>query len=194
MFSLVQIKALNARAGAGVCLVLDEFPYLVQASPELPSLVQKWVDDRDCKIHLMLCGSSQRMMQGLVLDESEPLYGRAREIIKIPPLEPAWIRDALGLGWIESVEAYAVWGGVPRYWELARDFASFEEGVKDLVGGTLSVDVCTEEAPPNRHVRAIREQQIRLAGQREPVQCECLFPVVEGRISRSARRSQSSTF
>jgi len=31
------------------------------------------------------------------------------------------------------VEAYAVWGGVPRYWELAAPFAGLEPAIRELV-------------------------------------------------------------
>src|SRR5574341_151956 len=49
-------------APAGVVLALDEFPYLVTASPELPSLLQKRIDAPSRRRrHVVLCGSSQRM-------------------------------------------------------------------------------------------------------------------------------------
>src|SRR6185295_248970 len=74
-------------APEGSILALDEFPYMVAASPELPSLIQKRIDAAPRRrIHVVLCGSSQRMMQGLVLDSSAPLYGRSREILRIAPL------------------------------------------------------------------------------------------------------------
>jgi len=73
------------------------------------------------------------MMQGLILDSSAPLYGRAAEIIKVRPLEPGWIKEALSLNSIEAVEAYSVWGGVPRYWELAKIYRNQEEACKEIV-------------------------------------------------------------
>ena len=123
---------LNARAKR-ICLILDEFPYLVQSSKELPSVIQNLVDNIQFKINLIICGSSQRMMQGLVLNSNAPLYGRATEIIKIRPLEPAWITDALDLNDTKAIEAYSVWGGVPRYWELAKNYESMEEAIKNLI-------------------------------------------------------------
>lgn len=99
-------------------LVLDEFPSLVTSSPELPSLLRKFVD-RQVR-PLLVCGSSQRMMHGLVLDATAPLYGRAKEILRLAPLEVSWLREALRLRSAEAVvEHYGLWGGVPRYWELA---------------------------------------------------------------------------
>jgi len=129
----VLLSALQRQAKMGTTLVLDEFPYLVQKSPELPSIIQKLIDHQQNKTNIIICGSSQRMMQGLVLDGSAPLYGRAAEIIKVRPLEPGWIKEALALNNIEAIEAYSVWGGVPRYWELAKTYQDQEEARKELV-------------------------------------------------------------
>jgi len=129
----VLLEAVQNQAQAGAALILDEFPYLVQKSPELPSIIQKQIDSRKTNIHLIICGSSQRMMQGLVLDGTAPLYGRAVEIIKLRPLEPGWISDALDLDPVASIESYAAWGGVPRYWELAKQFTSLQTACNELI-------------------------------------------------------------
>ncbi len=128
-------------APGGSVLALDEFPYLAKASGELPSLLQKFIDqNRDRGIHLLLCGSSQRMMQGLTLDASAPLYGRAQEVLRIGPLTAGWIGEALSLSQPEQMlQAYAVWGGVPRYWELAADHDSTWDAVEQLVLDPLGV-------------------------------------------------------
>lgn len=129
----VLFGAVQKQAQPGTALILDEFPYLVQKSPELPSIIQKQIDSRQNKIHLIICGSSQRMMQGLVLDGTAPLYGRAMEIIKLRPLESGWLSEALGIDPVATIEAYSIWGGVPRYWELAKQFSSPEIACKELV-------------------------------------------------------------
>jgi len=102
-------------------LIIDELPYWVKSSPELPSLLQAMVDDPEADhLPLVLCGSSQRMMQGLVMDESAPLYGRAQLILRLKPMRALALADALEAEHPEQiVELYAAWGGVPRYWELA---------------------------------------------------------------------------
>jgi AAA+ ATPase superfamily predicted ATPase len=115
-------------------LLVDEFPYLVQGAPELPSVIQRLLDRPGPKrIDWVLCGSSQRMMHGAVLDQSAPLYGRAREILKIRPLSAGWITEALNLSAEAGVKAYSFWGGIPRYWELAAPFGSPEDAVSALV-------------------------------------------------------------
>ena len=125
-------------APRGAALALDEFPSLVAASPEFPSLLQKFVD-RGGR-HVALCGSSQRMMQGLVLDTSAALYGRAREILRLEPMSPYWLGRALRLGEpAEAVRHHGVWGGVPRYWELAAEHAGLWPAVERLALEPLGV-------------------------------------------------------
>jgi len=125
---------LTERCPQGINVVLDEFPYLVQSAPELPSVIQRFMDRPEgSPISWILCGSSQRMMQGAVLDRTAPLYGRAREILRIRPLDAGWITTALNLDGWEAIEAYALWGGVPRYWELAADFPSTGQALATLV-------------------------------------------------------------
>ncbi len=122
-------------APAGSVLVLDEFPYLAEQSPELPSVLQRIADGiRESGQKIILCGSSQRMMQGLVLRENEPLYGRAREIVKLAPLSFRWTKEAFpGLSAWERFKRYAVWGGIPRYWEACQGLGGLRETLRELV-------------------------------------------------------------
>lgn len=124
-----------ADAPKGSVLILDEFPYLAERSPELPSILQRIIDrltGSDRKI--VICGSSQRMMHGLVLDASEPLYGRAREILNVKPLSFPWTEKAFpALSALERLELYSVWGGVPRYWELQCGYPNLRSALRDLL-------------------------------------------------------------
>ncbi|MBI4871922.1 MAG: ATP-binding protein [Candidatus Riflebacteria bacterium] len=131
----------HAQAPPGAVLALDEFPFLVRASPELPSVLQKALDAGvEPAPHVVVCGSSQRMMQGLLLDATAPLYGRAQEILEVAPLGAGWIGEALGLpDPLDAVQAFAVWGGVPRYWELAADHPTLWEAVRELVLDPMGV-------------------------------------------------------
>ena len=122
-------RAVNYRTDKSFTLCLDEFPYLVEQSPELPSVLQKLVDEKQLKYHLVLCGSSQQMMYGLFLDATAPLYGRADEITRLMPLRLPYIQEALNLGAMNAIEEYAVWGGVPRYWELRENKTSLDDAL-----------------------------------------------------------------
>jgi hypothetical protein len=123
-----------------ITLCIDELPYLVKGSQSLPGIIQRVVDSTaDRQYHLILCGSSQQMMQGLILDSSAPLYGRADEIMKIAPLEAGWITQALECNPRQSVVEYSVWGGVPRYWELRVEEKTFESAIKNIIFDRLGV-------------------------------------------------------
>jgi len=146
-------------------LVFDELPYLVAASPELPSVLQGVLDHeaRAAGLCVALAGSSQHMMQGLQLDRSSPLFGRATEGFELHPLPAGYIGRALGLDRpARSVEAWAAWGGIPRYWELAEPFgADIDTAIDTLVldpRGTLHAEpdrLLVEEVPPATSLRPI---------------------------------------
>ena len=137
-------RAVNYRTDKRFTLCLDEFPYLVEQSPELPSVLQKLVDEKQLKYNLVLCGSSQNMMYGLFLDSTAPLYGRADEIMKLTPIRLPYIQDALNLDAMSAIEEYSVWGGVPRYWELRENRKSLDDA---LWRNILSVNGTLYEEP-----------------------------------------------
>lgn len=124
------LLSLNRSIDHRITVCLDEFPYLVKSCPALPSIIQKLLDDKKLKYDLIICGSSQQMMQGFVLDSKEPLYGRADEIIKMKPIAPAFVSQAFRCDAAQAVREYAVWGGVPRYWELRENYDSLYDAIE----------------------------------------------------------------
>jgi uncharacterized protein len=146
-------------------LVIDELPYLVTVSPDLPSLLQRWIDHEAQRARLIvaLAGSSQRMMQGLVLSGNAPLFGRAREVLDIGPIDPAFLPQAFAVTSArEIVELYTAWGGVPRYWELAAEvpggvFAQIDSLVLDRLSPLHSEPdrLLVEEIPPALELRPV---------------------------------------
>lgn len=164
-------------------LVLDEFPYLVSLTPSLPSTIQKFYDKAEMRTHLILCGSSQRMMHGLVLDSSAPLYGRSSLIQKIRPLEPGWIRSAFNVSGKDALEVYSVWGGIPRYWEAAQSFGTLREMAEELI---FNRDGLFHQEP----------HRLLLDDLRSDVQPHSLLSVIAGgshRLSEIAARLEKRT-
>jgi AAA+ ATPase superfamily predicted ATPase len=129
------------RARPGSILAIDEFPALVTAAREIPSLLQKHFDrNRAGRKHIVLTGSSQRMMQGLVLDRRTPLFGRAAEIMKLDSLPAGWIQQALDIeDGNAAIEVFSVWGGIPRYWELAAEHPVLSEAIESLILNPLGI-------------------------------------------------------
>ena len=146
-------------------LIVDEFPYLVTTSPELPSIFQVWVDHeaKEAQLAVALAGSSQRIMQGLVIDATEPLYGRAKEAFQLKPLAAEYLPKALKLATAQEVIlAYTAWGGVPRYWELMEESGFLlDRAVDHLVLNPLGPlhgepkRLLLEELPPAVKLRPI---------------------------------------
>ena len=125
------LRTLNRSLHKRITLCIDEFPYLVKNSPELPSLIQNIHDDgAHSNYNIIICGSSQMMMHDLVLNKKAPLYGRAGEIMKISPLSVHHLMTFLAITPEEAVMEYSVWGGIPRYWEVRKSSRSLEEALE----------------------------------------------------------------
>ena len=129
----ILLRSLNRQTGKRVVVCLDEFPYLVKSCPSLPSVIQKLLNEKDMHFDLILSGSSQQMMQGFVLDSTEPLYGLADEIIRLRPIPHSFTTRALGCSAEEAVCECAIWGGIPRYWELRNDYPDIEQAIGALL-------------------------------------------------------------
>lgn len=127
------LMAINYRVQERITLCLDEFPYLVDVSPDLPSVIQKLLDSGTLKYNLILCGSSQRMMYNLLYDAQSPLYGRSSADFKLNPIRLPYLQEALHLNADDTIVEYAIWGGVPRYWVLRETNENVDEALKEHV-------------------------------------------------------------
>ena len=103
------------------------------------------------------------MMNSAVLDAAAPLYGRAAEAFALRPLLPGHLADVFPFTDHASlVSLYALWGGMPRYWELAEPFGdNLEAAVDALVldpAGPLHGEanrLLREETPPATALRPV---------------------------------------
>lgn len=130
---------LNTLTTEQFTLCFDEFPYMVKHSPELPSVLQQLIDSKTLKYNLIICGSSQRMMQEMLLSQSEPLYGRADAMLNVGPIPLPYLQKGLHLDAIPTIEEYSVWGGVPRYWELREEYSTLRDAIKCMLLGPTAV-------------------------------------------------------
>jgi hypothetical protein len=99
-------------------VVIDEFPYLAKANPELPSVIQAAFGPRREKrlrsrTRLLLCGSAMSFM-GRLVSGTAPLRGRAGLEMIVPTLD---YRLAAQFWGIEdprlAVLLYSIVGGTP---------------------------------------------------------------------------------
>lgn len=95
-------------------VAIDELPYLTEATPELPSLLQRYVDGGDGP-SLVLSGSALSAMSDLV-EPRAPLYGRAATVVVPAPFSGPHLAALWGLTdprralWVD-----AALGGLPGY-------------------------------------------------------------------------------
>lgn len=132
-----------------VPVVIDEFPSLVKASPELPSIIQRELgpggSGAASRVRLLLCGSAMSVM-GKLLSGQAPLRGRASlELI----VQPFGYRDAARFWGITeprlAVLVHSVTGGTPAYRrEFLRD--DVPDGVGDFDDWVIRTVLNTQTA------------------------------------------------
>ena len=101
-------------------LIIDEFPLLMRASPELPSLIQRhldrsWPAATGPAARLLLCGSAMSVMGGLLSGQA-PLRGRAGLELVVRPFPYREAADFWGISDPRlAVLVYSAVGGTPAY-------------------------------------------------------------------------------
>ncbi|HEX9625031.1 MAG TPA: ATP-binding protein [Streptosporangiaceae bacterium] len=168
-------EVLTARAGSTTVpprgpslLVLDEFPYLMQETPGLPSIVQSLYDNLGpgagpgggLPLRLILCGSAISVM-GDLLSGTKALRGRAALEQRIRPFG---YRDTRCYWEIENPMAafahHALIGGTPGYRELVLD-PRFPEDWAQL-GSWLARNVLRPSMPLFDEARRVVHEDPRI--------------------------------
>jgi AAA+ ATPase superfamily predicted ATPase len=121
--AITVLMSLPTPDGGPLPVVLDEFPFLAKASPELPSLLQRALGPQaratGSPIRLLLCGSALSFM-GNLLTGTAPLRGRASLELVVPTLDYRLAAQFWGITDPRlAVLVNSVVGGTPAY---AREF------------------------------------------------------------------------
>jgi AAA+ ATPase superfamily predicted ATPase len=129
------LKALARQAGEQrLIVVLDEFTYLLQTSPALPSILQRLWDEtlQHSRLMLILSGSYVGIMEREVLAYQAPLYGRRTAQWHLQPLAFPDTRLLLpGYSLPDQVRTFAILGGVPAYLRQFSDHRPLLTNVDD---------------------------------------------------------------
>lgn len=152
-------------------VVLDEYPYLLEHTPELDSILQRAFGARETArsghgTRLILCGSAMSVMRG-ILGGTAPLRGRAGLDLRISPFDFRIARELHGIEdlWT-AVRTYGVIGGVAAY---AREMTA-----GDLPAGPEDFDrwvcrrVLTPAAPLFGEVSLLLSEDPAMALARKP--------------------------
>ncbi len=119
--------------GRRMAVFIDEVTYLMDVNPTFIAILQKawdqWLSDAD--VVLALSGSQMSLMQKQLLSYQAPLYGRSTAQINLPPLPFSVTRQYFPeYTAADRVAIYAVWGGVPAYWERLDPALSVMENLR----------------------------------------------------------------
>ena len=150
-------RALTEQSGdSRKVIVIDEFQYIAKERPSILSELQVlWDEELSNKnIFLILCGSAVSFIAKEVLGEKNPLYGRARTIMKVRPLPfqttaqfvPNCTADDVFLG-------YAVLGGIPYFWQGMNPQRSMTEN--------LASNLLRESGFLNDEAQSVLRQEFR---------------------------------
>jgi AAA+ ATPase superfamily predicted ATPase len=144
-------------------VVFDEFPYLCESDPALPSTLQaRWDHRGESQLSLVLAGSHVGLMEELVAADA-PLFGRADSHLRLPPF--SWRESGLLAGGDDPaawLEAFVTVGGMPRYlqlWDTRHDAIANLTDLLDGPGAPLGDEgtVVLQELPPGSAASRILE-------------------------------------
>jgi AAA+ ATPase superfamily predicted ATPase len=136
-FASRRAKELNE--GGRVAVVLDEFPYLVEKSAELPSILQSWWDMEAAHspVYVVLCGSQLSAMAAMG-EVTRPLHGRfnaGRLLVKPMRYDDiaCFYEGQPGYSVVERLIMYGALGGTPRYHAMVRADQPWKDQLVNLL-------------------------------------------------------------
>jgi uncharacterized protein len=123
----------NLARNERLAVFVDEFTYILEVTPEIAGMLQNLWDQVLCKTNLLLCvsGSHLGMMKREFLNYQAPLYGRATAQIHLQAMPFGLTRSFFPRhSAVDRVAIYAIFGGVPAYWERIDPGKSVSHNIK----------------------------------------------------------------
>ncbi len=114
-------------------LFIDEFTYVLAITPSITGVLQKAWDHTLSKTNLFLVisGSHLGMMHRHMLSYQAPLYGRATSQLHLQPMPFGYTQDFFpNYQPDERVAIYAIFGGIPAYWERITPTRSISDNIR----------------------------------------------------------------
>lgn len=137
-------------------IVVDEFQYIAKERPSILSELQVLWDEELCRenILLILCGSAVSFIAKEVLGEKNPLYGRARTVMKVRPLPFLTVAEFVPSYSADDVfRGYAALGGIPYFWQGVNPHRSMTEN--------LAVNILRSNGFLNDEAQSVLRQEFR---------------------------------
>lgn len=148
---------MTAAKSKKLVIALDEFQWLAEANPELPSILQALWDrawQKSGNLVLILCGSYIGFMEREILGKKSPLFGRRTAQILLKPFdyrEAADFHPRYSLA--DKARVYFLCGGMPLYLKFFRQDRSIASNIED--------NFLNEHAPLYREPEFLLREELR---------------------------------
>ena len=165
-----------------VVVAIDEFQRFLKIHPSFITQLQKYWDLRsdNCRLFLIISGSSIGMIRKIFIEEGAPLFKRADNILTLKPftirevfemLEDIGIKDTN-----EKLDLYLLFGGTVYYYRLFEKYqcTGFADALEKLI--------FNEFAPLGNEVRDILIEEF---GREHATYYEIISAIARGRCSLS---------
>jgi len=140
-----------------ILLIIDDYHFLAAADKGISSLICRFIDHKlvDSQLMLVVCGSSEPVMQSETLGYDSPFHGRRTAQINLQPFNFFEARRFYtGFSSDDIAVLYGVTGGVPGYLEVMDPELPVEENIKQAFFNKSSF---LFEEPANYLRREVRD-------------------------------------
>lgn len=165
-----------------IVIAIDEFQRFLKISPSFITQLQRYWDMKsdDCKVFLIVSGSSIGMIRKIFIEAQAPLFKRADNILTLRPFTVRETFDMLeGMGITdiqEKLNLYFLFGGTVYYYRLFEKYqcTGFLDALEKLV--------FSEFAPLKDEIRDILIEEF---GKEHSTYYEIISAISQGKCSKS---------
>ena len=116
-----------------VVLIIDDYQFLVASNKEISEIICRHIDQKlsTGQLMIILCGSSEAVMESETLGYDSPFHGRRTAQIKLDPLTFFEAkRHYSNFSSFDIAVIYGVTGGIPKYLNMMDPDLPVEENIK----------------------------------------------------------------
>ncbi|MDR2570640.1 MAG: ATP-binding protein [Oscillospiraceae bacterium] len=120
-------------ASERIALIIDEYQFLVSSNKNISELICRYIDQKFAagRLMLIICGSSEAVMESETLGYSSLFHGRRTAQIKLQPLTFFEAKRHYNkFSSFDIAVIYGVTGGIPKYLNLMDPNLTIEENIK----------------------------------------------------------------
>ncbi|MCL2248216.1 MAG: ATP-binding protein [Oscillospiraceae bacterium] len=127
-------RIVKISAESRVALIIDEYQYMVSANKDISNLICRFIDTKliNGQLMLILCGSSDAVMESETLGYSGIFHGRRTSQLELEPFSFFDVKRHYSNFSPEDVAIiYGITGGIPKYLNMMNPELSAEENIME---------------------------------------------------------------